>query len=119
MLDRQTSTPSHDPASAISRGIADRPALVKFLAQRQFVHLQEEEDAADDDDENFVEQKLDDENLAAGKCRHVGFNGRWNKKADTCYCWWVGGALAVSSDLYVCSIMELRAYANTQRRASN
>jgi hypothetical protein len=43
--------------------------------------------------------------LAAGKCCHVGFNGRWNKKADTCYCWWVGGALSVSSDLYVCGIM--------------
>lgn len=33
-------------------------------------------------------------------CRHVGFNGRWNKKADTCYCWWVAGTLAASPHLH-------------------
>ena len=25
----------------------------------------------------------------------AGFNGRYNKVADTCYSWWVGGSLAV------------------------
>ena len=30
---------------------------------------------------------------AADKC-HVAFNGRTNKVADTCYFWWVSGALA-------------------------
>lgn len=27
--------------------------------------------------------------------QYVGFNGRCNKIADTCYCWWVGGTLSV------------------------
>ncbi|KAI9158055.1 Geranylgeranyl transferase type-1 subunit beta [Paramyrothecium foliicola] len=101
MLDRQTSASPHDASSAISRGIADRQGLLRFLALRQFAHLQDKEDEADDDDENFIEAKLGDDHLAEGRCRHVGFNGRCNKKADTCYCWWVGGALVLlgESDL--------------------
>lgn len=42
-------------------------------------------------EENFLESKAGELDLG-----HIGFNGRWNKKADTCYCWWVGGTLAVS-----------------------
>jgi geranylgeranyl transferase type-1 subunit beta len=34
------------------------------------------------------------EKEANGKKVHVAFNGRTNKVADTCYFWWVGGALA-------------------------
>lgn len=34
-----------------------------------------------------------------GECPHVGYNGRWNKKADTCYCWWTGGTLEVSVEI--------------------
>ena len=26
---------------------------------------------------------------------HIGYNGRCNKIADTCYCWWVTGALSI------------------------
>lgn len=41
-------------------------------------------------EENFIESEIGETELG-----HVGFNGRWNKKADTCYCWWVGGTLEV------------------------
>lgn len=26
--------------------------------------------------------------------QHIGFNGRWNKPADTCYCFWTAASLA-------------------------
>jgi geranylgeranyl transferase type-1 subunit beta len=91
MLDRQSSTPPKDPESAVSRGIADRQGLIKFLVCRQFEYLatQEEDDIANDDS-NFIQA-----DLGALAYTHVGFNGRWNKKADTCYFWWVGATLKV------------------------
>ncbi|KAK3321951.1 terpenoid cyclases/protein prenyltransferase alpha-alpha toroid [Apodospora peruviana] len=100
LLDRPLEDSRAAHASKILHsGIRDMPRLVDWLASRQFVYLEPVED--DDDDEydedgpNFLLPKslADlslDENL-----RYVGFNGRTNKNADTCYCWWVGGALAV------------------------
>ena len=32
----------------------------------------------------------------------AGFNGRCNKKSDTCYSFWVGGSLAVSIACFTC-----------------
>lgn len=99
MLDRQTNASPDDASSAISRGIQDRPGLTKFLAFRQFAYAAEQEEhEGHNDDSNFVETKLGSLTLEEeGRCAHVGFNGRWNKKADTCYCWWVAGTLAVST----------------------
>ena len=34
--------------------------------------------------------------LSLEEDQFVGFNGRCNKKADTCYAFWVGASLAVS-----------------------
>lgn len=76
----------------MDEGIADRQGLLKFLAGRPFAYLADEEDEDEGEAENFVDTQL--ENLDKG-CRHVGFNGRWNKKADTCYTWWTVGTLAV------------------------
>ncbi len=71
------------------------PGLLHWLASRQFVYLEpEEESDSDDDDPNFaLPQRLADLSLAENT-RHVACNGRCNKVADTCYTWWVGGALA-------------------------
>ncbi|KEY69211.1 hypothetical protein S7711_01667 [Stachybotrys chartarum IBT 7711] len=97
MLDRQTNASPDDASSAISRGIQDRPGLTKFLAFRQFAYAAEQEERENhNDDSNFVETKLGSLTLEEeGRCAHVGFNGRWNKKADTCYCWWVAGTLTL------------------------
>lgn len=96
MLDRPPcSTSSSHSSSAVDRGVPDRAALVRFLVHRQFNYLaKEEEDDDEEDNENFVETRLGDLSLGNG-CTHVGWNGRWNKKADTCYCWWVAGTLSV------------------------
>lgn len=85
--------------NSIQLSLTDPAGLLKFLAGRQFTYLEEEENDPDEDDaENFVEAQLSSLTLDNG-CTHVGYNGRWNKKADTCYCWWVAGSLKVSFGL--------------------
>ncbi|KAF4584041.1 geranylgeranyl transferase type I beta subunit [Ophiocordyceps camponoti-floridani] len=91
MLDRPLSSSGiGGGGKSIESGIGDRSALVDFLAQRQFRYLAREEEACQaSDGDNLIEHRLGFEQ----DCSHVGCNGRWNKKADTCYCWWVAAAL--------------------------
>ncbi|KAG6019835.1 hypothetical protein E4U41_003068 [Claviceps citrina] len=122
MLDRP---PSQSPSSqsspssphinrygAIEKGVPDRAALVRFLVHRQFNYLaKEEQDAdSDEDSQNFVETKLGDLCLEGSSCAHVGWNGRWNKKADTCYCWWVAGTLSMLGASHAVNVAPSRAY---------
>ena len=80
----------------VDAGVQDREKLLRFLAQRQFSYVDsDDEDDEDDDEENYVEAKLGNLRLDAP----VGFNGRWNKRADTCYTWWVAGTLGVRFSL--------------------
>lgn len=97
MLDRPpSSTSSHTSSAAIEKGVPDRAALIRFLVHRQFNYLAPKEEAdSESDNQNFIETELGGLSLDNG-CSHVGWNGRWNKKADTCYCWWVAGTLSVS-----------------------
>ena len=95
--------------SAIAQGIRDREGLLRFLAGRQFTYLAKEEDEDDEDAEDLVEARIGSLSLEES-CRHVGFNGRWNKKADTCYCWWVAGTLAVSNLRIPCQAHALGVY---------
>lgn len=89
MLDRVDSR-----LEALERGIAERDTLLKFLSHRQFPYLAQAEEDEEEEAENLIELELGKLSLETG-CRHVGYNGRWNKKADTCYCWWTGGTLSV------------------------
>ncbi|KAF5711851.1 farnesyltransferase geranylgeranyltransferase type-1 subunit alpha [Fusarium mundagurra] len=90
LLDRPLdSTSPHPPEEALKRGVPNRDGLLHFLASRPFAYLAKEEEE-DEVEENFLESKPGELDLG-----HIGFNGRWNKKADTCYCWWVGGTLAI------------------------
>jgi geranylgeranyl transferase type-1 subunit beta len=94
MLDRPPSSTLPHKSEAVSRGVPDRDALIRFLVHRQFSYLASREQDESDDDENYIQAKLGELGLA-DQCAHVGYNGRWNKKADTCYTWWVAGTLKV------------------------
>ena len=101
LLDRPWSYSSEKSATRVQQGITDQPRLLKFLSGRQFTYLAEEEDQEEEDDaENYVEAPMGSLSLDE-TCRHVGFNGRWNKKADTCYCWWVAATLQVRQLSYL------------------
>lgn len=96
MLDRH-SDKAADVKRAMDSGIADRAKLLKFLAHRQFKYLSNTEAIASDEGstENHLEAKLGDLSLD-GERAYTGFNGRWNKKADTCYTWWACSMYRVS-----------------------
>ncbi|KAK7733660.1 geranylgeranyl transferase type-1 subunit beta [Cytospora paraplurivora] len=92
-------TPYYKRSQALQNGISDIPGFISFLVSRQFTYLEPSEDEEEDDDEeddetaNFQQANLA---LAADDPpRHIGFNGRCNKVADTCYTWWVLGSLSI------------------------
>ncbi|KAM5347588.1 hypothetical protein ACJ41O_007412 [Fusarium nematophilum] len=105
LLDRPLDSTSPHPDQALKDGILNREGLLQFLASRQFAYLAQEEEE-DEVEENFLESKLGE----ATSYGHVGFNGRWNKKADTCYCWWVGGTLAMLGNSSVINAVPSRQY---------
>ncbi|KAM3563004.1 hypothetical protein ARSEF4850_002545 [Beauveria asiatica] len=92
LLSRPASTGKR--AEAADKHIPNRAQLLKFLSHRQFVYHAEEETEHEDDEENFIEKELAQLQLD-GPPTFVGCNGRWNKKADTCYFWWAAGALSL------------------------
>lgn len=99
LLDRPTHLDRPTTTKAMERGIPDRERLLRFLAGRQHTYLEQEEQEEEDlgeegDQDNYVEAKMGSLDLDDER-RHVGFNGRLNKKADTCYTWWVAGTLAM------------------------
>ncbi|CRK13376.1 hypothetical protein BN1708_010774 [Verticillium longisporum] len=101
MLDRPLeSTDDSFDSEALRKGVIDREGLIKFLVHRQFAYLERQEQDAEENDPdvaNFaLPRNLADLSLEENK-HFVGFNGRCNKVADTCYCWWVGGTLAMLS----------------------
>lgn len=97
LLDRPVvgSDASHT-SKILHSGIRDMPALEHWLASRQFVYLEAASNAdqeSEDDEVNFTLPKSLAELCLKGNNQFVGFNGRCNKTADTCYFWWVGAAL--------------------------
>ncbi|KAG5979307.1 hypothetical protein E4U55_005311 [Claviceps digitariae] len=111
MLDRPpSSTSSHTSSAAIEKGVPDRDALIRFLVHRQFNYLAHKEEAdSESDNQNFIETELGGLSLE-NSCLQVGWNGRWNKKADTCYCWWVAGTLSMMNSSHAVNIAPSRAY---------
>lgn len=105
LLDRPSEGGGGGSGKALDEGVADTPALAKWLSSRQFVYVQnangDDDDDDDDDDPETANFRLADLSLAANDdhdapaAQHIGFNGRCNKIADTCYTWWTLGALAV------------------------
>lgn len=110
LLDRPLEGGGGATSLTMQEGIADRKAFVAWLASRQFAYLapkreangvgygDDGDDADDDDDDpataNF---RLADLSLSDSEPmpQFIGFNGRCNKVADTCYTWWTLGSLAV------------------------
>ncbi|KAI5463563.1 geranylgeranyl transferase type I beta subunit [Mariannaea sp. PMI_226] len=86
LLDRPQDSTAPKVDRALDEGVPDRDGLIAFLASRTFPYLQEQEQK-DEVEENFLQSD------APSEITHIGYNGRCNKKADTCYCWWAIGTL--------------------------
>ncbi|PHH62656.1 hypothetical protein CDD81_6802 [Ophiocordyceps australis] len=112
MLDRPLGSAACDErGNALTKGIAHDKDLISFLIHRPFDY-QAKNEAADEMGENYIETKLSQLSLCEGS-RHpsyIGYNGRWNKKADTCYCWWVAGTLKILGSLDLIDAAPSRKY---------
>lgn len=88
------------PASRRAKQVLDKSdRCVRWMLDRQTTVLSEEEVDAEDEDENGVEPSPQETQTFLDQpstLEVIGFNGRENKIADTCYCFWNSGALAVS-----------------------
>ncbi|QKX62651.1 uncharacterized protein TRUGW13939_09812 [Talaromyces rugulosus] len=111
-------------------------SLLSFLVSRQTTELEEEEDDDDEDEHSdsedpeaatnpVLETKMAMDSLSLNEKFEIlpdllpqnadslvwaGFSGRSNKIADTCYCFWVTGALDIIEQLPVINATSLRRY---------
>ncbi|KAI0146839.1 terpenoid cyclases/Protein prenyltransferase [Xylariaceae sp. FL1272] len=98
MLDLANTDPSAAPDHYIRAGIPSIPSLVHFLVNRQFAYLEapEGDEQTGDEPESANHTLPDLSSLSISDTDHfTGFNGRPNKLPDTCYTWWVSGALSL------------------------
>ncbi|KAI1859406.1 hypothetical protein JX265_010409 [Neoarthrinium moseri] len=101
---------AEEPNKSLQAGIADIPALVHYLVCRQFAYTDEEEDEEEDEDGENEDGENEGEppetlttdtpipemaTLSIDYVNIAGFSGRLNKIPDTCYTWWVAGALRI------------------------
>ncbi|KAK2879514.1 hypothetical protein FQN49_000816, partial [Arthroderma sp. PD_2] len=118
-------------SSVTVRGSTEYERLISWLVYRQTTFIEQEEEEGDDEGEagdnkrptsNTQSQgnsiSLDDAisslpNLEINSQLsglHAGFNGRSNKIADTCYCFWVTGSLAMLDQLSLVDAQANRRY---------
>jgi geranylgeranyl transferase type-1 subunit beta len=99
LLDRPPTPPLQPPA--LERGIPSRPALVAWLTSRPFAYVPPSSaegggnDEDEEDEDNFAQPAALSAAALPAADATAGYNGRCNKVADTCYAWWVAGALAL------------------------
>lgn len=97
--EQNTPPPNYTQSKLLQDGIADMPGFISFLVSRQFAYLEDQEKKAEEDDEDPETANFQMANLSLSEphedTKHIGFNGRCNKVADTCYTWWVLGSLSI------------------------
>lgn len=83
---------------------------VDWMLQRQTSWV-DDDDSSDDQDEGPTDDgHKDAEDASEPPPLAVGFNGRLGKMADTCYCFWNGGALAILDHAHLVDRNALRQY---------
>ncbi|CAK7231415.1 geranylgeranyl transferase type-1 subunit beta [Sporothrix curviconia] len=87
-------TTTRSSSDLFARGIADLPALLRWLAARIFLYRPEVEE---DDDAEWQESIVTEVTPTeiCGTSPLLGFNGRCNKHADSCYTWWTVASLDI------------------------
>jgi geranylgeranyl transferase type-1 subunit beta len=117
LLDRLPEPPTDTESKAQEpSGLPSLEGTIRWLVGRQTAYFPDEENQGEeegDEEEDSAtssQEQLSDlehERIAAkmaserfpDEVPYAGFSGRCNKSSDTCYSFWVGGALAVSPPL--------------------
>ena len=93
-------------------GLTNFPATIRWLVSRQVGYTADKDDESDEgdrlpqqDQRNALAEVHKDSaevpslaELSLQEDQFVGFNGRCNKRVDTCYAFWVGASLDVGLD---------------------
>lgn len=90
--------PSTTPSSGdlFTRGIADLPGLLRWLGSRSFLYKTDEEEEEEEEWHESIVTDVTPKTLLQPACHPLlGFNGRCNKHADSCYTWWTVSSLAI------------------------
>ncbi|KAH9897385.1 terpenoid cyclases/Protein prenyltransferase [Xylariomycetidae sp. FL2044] len=96
LLDLSNPNASSEPNRYLHAGISSIPSLIHFLVGRQVIYLDSENSEDEEDDQPDTQiPDLSTLSLSDPATLPVGFNGRCNKDADTCYAWWVSATLSL------------------------
>ncbi len=108
LLDQANPDQSASPTHYVEAGIPSIPSLIHFLVSRQFTYLDSSSGSSssrpaspepDPSELSISSPPVDgirtSTSSSLSSSSMTGFNGRLNKAADTCYAWWVSGALAL------------------------
>lgn len=97
--EQEASSTHYTQRKLLQEGIGDIPGFISFLVSRQFSYLEAQEKKAEEDDEDPETANFQMAGLSLSESNedsmHIGYNGRCNKVADTCYTWWVLGSLSI------------------------
>lgn len=115
-------------ASQQIEGMSNTPGTISWLVSRQSIY-EELADESDEDENEEVDPYLEAKMKMMGihdnaisetlnqavpvlspmsnDTQWIGFNGRCNKKVDTCYSFWVGASLEVGFSNFPCGIQLL------------
>ncbi|KAF8863348.1 terpenoid cyclases/Protein prenyltransferase [Acephala macrosclerotiorum] len=74
-------------------GLTNVSSTIRWLVSRQMGYTAEEDEEEEEPTPQVKLQGVYTEEEAPQDEQFVGFNGRCNKRADTCYAFWVGAAL--------------------------
>ena len=93
---------------SVLTGLLSLEGTIRWLAEKQVGYFPNEDETEEDDEGKDTEDSMPSPQQHERKAAEAinkpwlhetsfaGFNGRRNKKADTCYSFWVGASLAVS-----------------------
>ncbi|KAL1895922.1 geranylgeranyl transferase type-1 subunit beta [Sporothrix stenoceras] len=91
-----TTTRSQSGNDLFARGIADLPGLLRWLGSRTFLYKTGDDSDEEEEWHESIVTDVTPESLLQPACHPLlGFNGRCNKHADSCYTWWTVGTLAI------------------------
>ena len=109
LLDRIYGT-SGKAQSVFASPLLDLTANAHWMLQRQTSWVNDTDSEDDESSDEADDAARNDESSKEQSAISVGFAGRSNKMADTCYCFWNGGALAILGSDGLIDVPGLRQY---------
>ena len=106
--------PTSYASETIIPGLTDLPATIHWLVSRQTQYT--DGDQVDNEDVyEYNDPILGDYLTNPVDKNFVGFNGRCNKRVDTCYSFWVGASLNVSPSVFSRNLIRLTSLCSDPR----